>query len=128
MVLSGKLLFRGADLNDKVSSFKGNDYKIQITVDDCKVVKQTTDEIDKINNFVFCPKFFESDSVTKLNLSTDFDITTFATDGKLLDSSHITCGSEVMVSCIVTDKAIYPRAIKLIKLKERREPSYEDFF
>lgn len=119
-----------------VVSFLGNgttifdkEAKNRITLKECKINYNDFDTVFKGNKFV--PDWYSYRENTNVNLKSNYDIPIMMPDGNIVsfddfDKRNDKRGSKVAVKVKITDKAIYPSAIKVFELGEEYN-LFEDF-
>ena len=118
-----------------------NEKKFRITITCDNIDRKAFDSVFKNNKFA--PKWYEDESVNKVNLKTFYDIPVECLDDSFIESleekasdyitsletfidSNMSKDSKVRISINIKEKAIYPKAIQIIKLGDVYNP-FSDF-
>lgn len=103
--------------------------KNRITLNNTKITYSDFDVVFKGNKFV--PDWYNYRDKTTVNLKSNFDIPVMMPDNTIITFKEFSertdkRGSKVAVKVKITDKAIYPSAIRVYELGEEYSP-FEDF-
>lgn len=137
-----KVVIEGAiDFLKYGTSRYDNEKKFRIAITCDNIDRKSFDSVFKNNKFA--PKWYEDESDNKVNLKTSYDIPVKCLDDSFIETlgekasdyitsletfidSNMTRDSKVRISINIKEKAIYPKAIQIIKLGEEYNP-FSDF-